>query len=136
MGRGRARGRELTRQDFLLLSAGAGAGLALAGCGGGPQNNPAVQGNSAGTGKTYKGPKVTLEFWNGFTGGDGPYIRQMIEQFSSEHKNIQVKMNIVEWAQYYQKVPTAVASGNGPDVGIIPCDQLVPNAPRQVVVPL
>jgi multiple sugar transport system substrate-binding protein len=136
MGLGRARGRELTRQDFLLLSAGAGAGLALAGCGGGPQNNPAVQGNSAGSGKTYNGPKVTLEFWNGFTGGDGPFIRKMVEQFSSENKNIQVSMNIIEWADYYQKVPTAVASGKGPDVGIMHCDQLGTNAARSVVIPL
>jgi multiple sugar transport system substrate-binding protein len=136
MGLGRARGRELTRQDFLLLSAGAGAGLALAGCGGGPQNNPAVQGNSAGSGKTYNGPKVTLEFWNGFTGGDGPFIRKMVEQFSSENKNIQVSMNIIEWASYYQKVPTAVSSGKGPDVGIMHCDQLGTNAARSVVIPL
>jgi hypothetical protein len=34
--------RRLTRQEFLLLGVGAGAGLALAGCGGGPQNNPAL----------------------------------------------------------------------------------------------
>jgi multiple sugar transport system substrate-binding protein len=120
----------------LLLSAGAGAGLALAGCGGGPQNNPAVQGNSAGTGKQYNGPKVTLEFWNGFTGGDGPFIRKMVEQFSSENKNVQVKMNIIEWASYYQKVPTAVSSGQGPDVGIMHCDQLGTNAARRVVIPL
>jgi multiple sugar transport system substrate-binding protein len=133
---GRARGRELTRQDFLLLGAGAGAGLVLAGCGGGPENNPAVQGNSAGTGKSYNGPKVTLEFWNGFTGGDGPYIRKMVEQFSSENKNIQVKMNIIIWETYYQKVPTAVSSGNGPDVGIMHCDQLGTNAARSVVAPL
>jgi hypothetical protein len=137
VGGGRAMGRRLTRQDFLLLSAGAGAGLALAGCGGGPQNNPAVQGGSAGGGgKEYKGPKVTLEFWNGFTGGDGPFIQKMVEQFSSEHKNVQVKMNIIEWADYYQKVPTAVASGKGPDVGIMHCDQLGTNAARNVIIPL
>ncbi|HEX6708734.1 MAG TPA: ABC transporter substrate-binding protein [Rubrobacter sp.] len=135
VGGGRAIGRRLTRQDFLLLSAG--AGLALAGCGGGPQNNPAVQGGSAGGGgKEYKGPKVTLEFWNGFTGGDGSFIQKMVEQFSSEHKNVQVKMNIIEWADYYQKVPTAVASGNGPDVGIMHCDQLGTNAARNVIIPL
>lgn len=129
-------GRGLTRREFLWTSLGAGAGLALAGCGGGPQNNPAVQGGSAGSGKAYNGPKVTLEFWNGFTGGDGPFIRKMVEQFSSENKNIQVKMNIIVWEQYYQKVPTAVASGNGPDVGIMHCDQLGTNAARNVVVPL
>jgi hypothetical protein len=66
VGGGRAMGRRLTRQDFLLLSAGAGAGLALAGCGGGPRNNPAVQGQGGSAGKSYNGPKVELTFWNGF----------------------------------------------------------------------
>ena len=61
----RTAGRRLTRQDFLLLSAGAGAGLALAGCGGG---GTAVQTAGDG-GKTYKGPKVNLAFWNGLNGG-------------------------------------------------------------------
>ena len=42
MGEGRTRLRRLTRQQFLALGAGAGAGLFVAGCGGGPQNNPAV----------------------------------------------------------------------------------------------
>jgi hypothetical protein len=36
-------GRRLTRQEFLALSAGAGAAVVLAGCGGGPEENPAVQ---------------------------------------------------------------------------------------------
>jgi multiple sugar transport system substrate-binding protein len=129
-------GRRVTRQEFLLMSAGAGVGFALAGCGGGPQSNPAVQGNSAGSGKEYNGPKVTIQFWNGFTGGDGPFIRRMVEQFSSENKNIQVSMNIIAWESYYQKVPTAVSSGNGPDVGIMHCDQLGTNAARSVIIPL
>jgi multiple sugar transport system substrate-binding protein len=129
-------GRRVTRQEFLLMSAGAGAGFAVAGCGGGPQSNPAVQGNSAGSGKEYNGPKVTIQFWNGFTGGDGPFIRRMVEQFSSENKNIQVSMNIIAWESYYQKVPTAVSSGNGPDVGIMHCDQLGTNAARSVIIPL
>jgi multiple sugar transport system substrate-binding protein len=126
--------RRLTRQEFLLL--GAGAGLALAGCGGGPQNNPAVQGG-AGGGKEYNGPKVDLAFWNGFTGGDGPYMRQLVEEFNAEHDNINVKMNILDWTeQYYPKVPAAVRSGEGPDVGIMHSDQLGTNAARGVILPL
>jgi multiple sugar transport system substrate-binding protein len=128
--------RRLTRQEFLLLGVGAGAGLALAGCGGGPQNNPAVQGGAGGGGKTYDGPKVDLEFWNGFTGGDGPYMRQLVEEFSSQHDNINVKMNTVEWVNYYEKVPAAVRSGQGPDVGIMHADQLATNAARAVIIPL
>lgn len=133
----RAMGRRLTRQDFLLLSAGAGAGIFVAGCGGGPQNNPGAQGGSGGDGgKAYDGPKVDLAFWNGFTGGDGPYMRDLVEKFNSEHKNINVKMNVQEWADYYTKVPSAVASGQGPDVGIMHTDQLGTNAARSVIVPL
>jgi multiple sugar transport system substrate-binding protein len=129
--------RRLTRQEFLLLSAGASVGFVLAGCGGGPQNNPAVQGGAGGGGgKTYDGPKVDLAFWNGFTGGDGPYMRDLVEQFSSEHDNINVKMNTVEWVDYYQTVPSAVRSGKGPDVGIMHSDQLGTNAARGVVIPL
>ena len=133
MGRGRSLGRRLTRQDFLLLSAGAGAGLALAGCGGGSQNT--LEGAGSG-GRSYNGPKVSLSFWNGFTGGDGPYMRQLVEEFSSQQKNINVSMNTVEWETYYQKVPSAVQSGKGPDLGIMHIDQLPTNAARGVIIGL
>ena len=130
--------RRLTRQEFLLLGVGAGAGLALAGCGGGgPENNPAVQGGGGGGGgKTYDGPPVDLAFWNGFTGGDGPYMRDLVERFNSEHDNINVRMNTIEWVDYYQQVPAAVQSGEGPDVGIMHSDQLGTNAARGVILPL
>ncbi|CAA9459319.1 MAG: ABC transporter, substrate-binding protein (cluster 1, maltose/g3p/polyamine/iron) [uncultured Rubrobacteraceae bacterium] len=130
--------RRLTRQEFLLMSAGAGAGLALAGCGGGSQNNPAVQGQggSGGGGTEYTGPTVELAFWNGFTGGDGPFMRELVDQFSSEHENIQVSMSTQEWADYYESVPAAVRGGEGPDVGIMHSDQLGTNAARGVILPL
>jgi multiple sugar transport system substrate-binding protein len=136
MGGGRAMGRRLTRQDFLLLSIGAGAGFVLVGCGGGPQSNPAVQGSGGNGGKTYDGPKVDLAFWNGFTGGEGPYMQDLVEQFNSQNKKINVSMNIVEWEAYYEKVPAAVSTGEGPDLGIMHADQLGTNAARGVVIPL
>ena len=136
MGERRSGLRRLTRQQFLALGAGAGAGLFVAGCGGGPQNNPAVQGAGGDGGKTYDGPKVDLAFWNGFTGGDGPYMRELVEQFSAENENINVKMNTVEWVDYYTTVPSAVRSGKGPDVGIMHSDQLGTNAARSVIIPL
>jgi len=130
-------GRRVTRQEFLLMSAGAGAGFVLAGCGGAPEDNPAVQQQAgAGSGEEYKGPKVDLSFWNGFTGGDGPYMRKLVEEFSSQHDNINVTMNTVVWASYYQKVPAAVSSGEGPDVGIMHIDTVATNAARAVILPL
>jgi multiple sugar transport system substrate-binding protein len=124
--------RRLTRQEFLLLGAGAGAGLALAGCGGGSQTE--VQ--TAGSGKSYNGPKVTLSFWNGFTGGDGPYMQKLVEEFSSQQKNINVSWNTAEWDVYYQKVPSAVQAGKGPDVAIMHIEHLPTNAARGVIIPL
>lgn len=134
----RSRFRGLSRREFLGLGAGAGAGLLLAGCGGGPQNNPAAQGGGGGDGggKGYEGPRVELAFWNGFTGGDGPFMRQLVEEFTSEHEDIQVRMNTVEWADFYQQVPAAVSSGSGPDVGIMHSDQLGTNAARGVILAL
>ncbi len=130
--------RRLTRQEFLLMSAGVGAGFALAGCGGGgAENNPAVQGQGGGNGgKGYDGPKVDLAFWNGFTGGDGPYMLKLVERFNGEHDNIKVKMNTIEWADFYPKVPSAVQSGKGPDVAAMHADQLGTNAARGVIQPL
>ena len=131
MGKGRRKVRRLTRREFLLASAGAGAGLVLVGCGGGGGG----QGGSGG-GEEYSGPSVELAFWNGFTGGDGPYMNALVDQFNAEHDNIQVSTNTVEWEDYYQTVPVAVRSEEGPDVGIMHVDQLGTNAARGVIIPL
>jgi len=106
--------------------------LALAGCGGSSTDL-----EKAGTGgRSYNGPKVKLAFWNGFTGGDGTYMEQLVKEFSSQQKNIDVSMNTVEWEVYYQKVPAAVQSGKGPDLGIMHIDQLPTNAARGVILAL
>ncbi len=134
MGKEMHLGRKLTRQDFLLLSVSAGAGFALTGCGGGQQNNPAAQGG--GGGKSYDGPKVELAFWNGFTGGDGPYMRKLVERFNAEHDNINVKMNAIVWDEFYQKLPTATAVGEGPQVAALHNFQMGTMAARGVASPL
>ena len=38
-------------------------------------------------------PKVALAFWNGFTGGDGPFMKQMVEEFNKANPNVTVSMN-------------------------------------------
>ena len=127
---GRSIGRRVTRQEFLLMSAGAGAGVVLAGCGGSTTDL-----EKAGSGgKSYNGPKVSLSFWNGFTAADGDYMRRLVEEFSSQEKNIDVSMNTVEWEVYYQKVPATVQSGKGPDLGIMHITQLPTNAARGVIL--
>jgi len=128
------------RRGFLSLGAALGAGVALSGCGGGSSTPPGAGGGATegkfGTGDSYDGPNVALAFWNGFTGGDGPFMRQMIEQFNGEHPNIKVSMNVLQWADFYAKVPNAVSAGSGPDIGIMHIDQLATNAARNVIIPV
>jgi multiple sugar transport system substrate-binding protein len=127
----RSQPHSLPRRGFLGLAAGSGAAVALSACGGGSGAEDSSQG-----GKTYDGPKVDLDFWNGFTGGDGPFMKQLVEDFNAEHDNIAVKMTTYEWETYYEKVPGAVASGKAPEIGIMHVDSLATNAARGVIQPL
>src|SRR3712207_5710547 len=94
-----------SRREFLKVGSAAGAGLLLAACGGGQSAQDAAGGQQGGQGQqfsaTYDGPPVSLAFWNGFTGGDGPTMRAMVRQFSSEQQNIDANMNVIRWADYY-----------------------------------
>ncbi len=121
------------RRRFLALGAAAGAGLLASGCGGTSGPPQAVGGTYKGS---YTGPKVSLTFWNGFTGGDGPYMRSMVKDFNAAHDNIKVTMHTMQWEDYYKKVPAAARVGKGPDIGIAHIDQLATLAARRTVLPL
>jgi multiple sugar transport system substrate-binding protein len=82
--------------------------LALGGCAG--------QGSGGGGSDTGADGKITLEFWNGFTGPDGPAMQKVVDDFNASQDKITVKTNIMPWDTLYQKVLTAVAGKNGPDI--------------------
>jgi multiple sugar transport system substrate-binding protein len=109
--------------------------MALTACGGGQGAGP-QQAESADFTGEYDGPDVTLSYWNGFTGGDGPFMEQMVKDFMAEHDNIKIKSNTIQWADFYQRVPAAVQAGQGPDVGVMHLDQLATHAARNIIVPL
>jgi multiple sugar transport system substrate-binding protein len=127
----------VSRRGVLGLGAALGVGAAVSACGGGSSGTPGGGGQAADLAEgPYEGEKVTLAFWNGFTGGDGAFMKQMIETFNSEHENIEVQMSVSEWADFYGKVPNAVASGVGPDIAAMHVDQVGTNAARRVLMPL
>jgi multiple sugar transport system substrate-binding protein len=116
---------------------GAGGAMLLGACGNdGPNPVTGGGGNAQPAATSYTGPNVALTFWNGFTGGDGRVMRDLVEKFNGQNPNIKVTMNVYEWADYYQKVPAAVSTGNGPDLGIMHVEQVATNAARGVVLPL
>ncbi|MGC9322898.1 MAG: extracellular solute-binding protein, partial [Kosmotogaceae bacterium] len=80
---------------------------------------------------------VTLEYWTGFTGPDGSFMQELVDKFNEEHKDeIQVNMSTMLWADYNTKVPLALASGKGPDVGIAHVDNIRSFVSQGMLLPL
>ncbi len=84
----------------------------------------------------YTGPAIEISYWNGFTGGDGPFMQAMVEEFNAAHDNITVVNNTLPWGDFYSTLPTAVGVGEGADVGVMHNDQLPTFAARGVIVSL
>jgi multiple sugar transport system substrate-binding protein len=104
-----AEGRTLRRRE--LLVAGAVGMAAPAACG---RSGPGVAEVTAGGGGPYRGRPGELSYWTGFTGDDGPTMQALVDRFNREEPRIDVAMNVILWNDFYQKVPAAVYSGNGP----------------------
>ncbi|NKY09332.1 ABC transporter substrate-binding protein [Cellulomonas hominis] len=120
-----------SRRNFLAGIGALGAAATLAACAGGSPTS-----STGGGGATYAGGKVDLAFWNGFTGGDGPVMQDLVDRFNAEHETITVKMTTMEWADYHAKLPAALTSGQGPHVAIQHLDSLPTSAARGLLLPL
>jgi len=67
------------------------------------------------TAATPTGP-VALTMWTGFTGGDRAAYEGLVKDFNSSHPDIQVTMDVQPWDTIAQKLPSAWATGQGPDL--------------------
>lgn len=101
--------RSSRRRSVLVVGTAfaAATALVLTGCAGG---------GSGGGGENDPDAKVTLSFWNGFTGPDGPALQQVVDDFNDSQDRITVETNIMPWDTLYQKVLTAAAGNDGPDI--------------------
>ncbi|HUA27798.1 MAG TPA: ABC transporter substrate-binding protein [Streptosporangiaceae bacterium] len=128
----------MIRTKAVLAGAALCAVAAVAGC---SSAAPSSAGSTSGP--------VTLTYWSGFTGGDQATYVALVKMFNATHKNIHVNMTVQPWDSIAQKLPTAMASGAGPDIAtpdynpgtirqyindhlIAPIDQLLGNGPNQV----
>ena len=123
----------VSRRRFLELCAMGAVATSVGACG---AASPQAETGPPLEGGEYDGPPVTIEFWHGFTGGDGPAMGALVDDFNGSQDNITVKTNTVQWAQYYQRVVAAVHAGQGPDIGAMHVEQLATQAARQTVNPL
>lgn len=100
----------------------------LAGCGDNtvtpaPANTAAASATTAAAGAagvttaaSNTGQKITLTFWNGFTGPDRPAVEAVTRKFSDANPNITVNMDISPWDSLMQKLLSTMSTGQGPDV--------------------
>lgn len=96
----------------------------------------ACSGGSGSSGAEGSGGKVTLTFWNGFTGGDRPGVEHLVSAFNSSHKDVQIQMQIMPWDVFYQKLLPSYGSGKGPDLTAMDSNQLPVYAAKGVFQPL
>lgn len=76
-----------------------------------------------------------VRFWNGFTGPDGATMERIVRQFERE-TGLRVKMQIIPWATYYDKLTLSLAYGGAPDVFICHANRLAEFARYGVMRPL
>ncbi len=63
--------------------------------------------------------KTELSFWNGWTGPDGTAMLKMIREFNTENPDVEVSMQRIEWATYYNKLMVAELNQRGPELFVI-----------------
>ena len=86
------------------VAAVSAAALVMTGCG------------SSGGGTSAAGGVVHLTMLTGLTGPDLPSYQALIKEFNATHPDIQVTMTAEPWATVEQKLPSAWATGQGPDL--------------------
>ena len=64
-------------------------------------------------------PKTEISFWNGFTGPDGRVMLEMIREFNQANPDVNVSMQRIAWALYYNKVMVSALDGRGPELFVV-----------------
>lgn len=92
----------------LAMAAALSVGI-LAGCSGGGDTS------TSGDSSTSTG-KITLEWWNGFTGSDGVLMESIVQEYNAANADkVEVNLDRIPWANFFEKMPTALATNSGPD---------------------
>ena len=126
----------LSRRHLLALGGAAAAAAGLTACDDGspPRRRLRRRPPSSELHSGYDGPKLSLAYWNGFTGGDGPRCRRWWRSSWSQQDPDQEQHGAVD--RLLPAAPGRVEAGKGPDVEAMHLDQLATNAARRSIVPV
>jgi len=62
---------------------------------------------------------LKLIYWNGLTGSDGSTMAEIVEGFTQENPDVSVRIEMMQWAIYFDKLLTSLISGNPPDLFLL-----------------
>lgn len=62
---------------------------------------------------------ITVRFWNGFTGPDGRTMLHLVKRFNQENPDVNVLMQRMDWATYYNKLFVAGLGGRAPELFVL-----------------
>jgi multiple sugar transport system substrate-binding protein len=79
---------------------------------------------------------ITIDFWNGFTGPDGKTMEKIVKQFQVENPDVKVRMQIIPWGTYYDKLTLSLAYGGAPELFVMHAGRLPEFASFDTLRPL
>lgn len=124
--------KKMSRRDFLRTAGVAAVGISIASCTPAATQAPAAQ--QPGTSGAAN-EKTFLNYWTGWSGMEFDALQALVDQHNKENPNNFVNMTTV-FGQY-DKVLTAIAGGNPPDVvSAVWLHQLVHMAGRDGLLPV
>ena len=62
---------------------------------------------------------IEIIYWNGLTGSDGVTMVEIVEQFTQENPDVSVRVEMMEWGTYFDKLMTSLVSGDPPDLFLL-----------------
>ncbi|NOZ28539.1 MAG: ABC transporter substrate-binding protein [Chloroflexi bacterium] len=110
----------LTRREFMRLIALTGAGAWVAACAPAAPQAPAEgKAPAAEEGGEAERQPVTLRFWHHWGGNRVPLMEEQINRFMEKYPWITVEVTLQPWDQRLEKILTAVAANDPPDVTML-----------------
>jgi multiple sugar transport system substrate-binding protein len=101
--------------------------------------SPSTGGESPSAGASAFQPpagNVDLTLWNAFTGPDGNYFKQIVDDFNSANPNIKVTVETQPGAEYTQRLEAAASANKLPDVLALGYDQIPLLTEEGIISPL
>jgi ABC-type glycerol-3-phosphate transport system substrate-binding protein len=78
---------------------------------------------------------IQLRYWNGLTGSDGVTMVEMVQQFTDANEDVAVRVEMMQWDTYFDKLVTSLVAGDPPDLFLLHHQELPQFARLGVLMP-